>query len=176
MELLKYKDFEGSAELDMERKLCRGRLLFIDDVVTYESSTIDGLQGEFEAAVDDYLSTCEQVGKEPQKPCRGQFNVRVPPALHRAAAREAVIEKTTLNDIVRKSLEVYLRREPASPLETSRARKGAAGEVATGSSASNVTVEGFLLESVFGGAKYVATTTSATIDITDAGAPEPHVH
>ena len=40
MNILKYKDFEGSAELDMERQVCRGKLLFIDDLVTYEAASI----------------------------------------------------------------------------------------------------------------------------------------
>lgn len=108
MEILKYKEFEGSAELDMNRNVCRGKILFVDDVVTYESKSIDGLQKEFEAAVDDYIDTCKQVGKEPQKSCRGQFNVRVTPELHRAATRRAISDETSLNDVVFQALSVYL--------------------------------------------------------------------
>lgn len=108
MEILKYKEFEGSAELDMSRNVCRGKILFIDDVVTYESKAIDGLQKEFEAAVDDYIDTCKQIDKEPQKSCRGQFNVRVSPALHRAATRRAVSDDTSLNDVVFRALSAYL--------------------------------------------------------------------
>jgi predicted HicB family RNase H-like nuclease len=63
---LKYKDYEGTAELDMARGVCRGKALFIDDLVTYEAAPPSNLQSEFEAAVDDYLETCAVVGKEPQ--------------------------------------------------------------------------------------------------------------
>lgn len=118
MEILKYKDFEGSAELDMHKKVCRGKVLFIDDLVTYESANIDGLQVEFETAVDDYVETCKQIGKEPQKSCRGQFNVRVPPEVHRAAARRAVVDKTSLNDVVCKALERYLLERYTVELST----------------------------------------------------------
>lgn len=86
MEILKYKGYEGTAELDMSRKICRGKILFIKDLVTYESCSPADLQKEFESAVDDYLETCASLGKEPDKPFKGLFNVRVSPNLHRAAA------------------------------------------------------------------------------------------
>lgn len=108
MEILKYKEYEGSAELDMKRNVCRGKILHIDDVVTYESKSIDDLQMQFEEAVDDYIETCNQIGKEPQKACRGQFNVRVSPGLHRAAIRRSIADDTSLNDVVCKALEAYL--------------------------------------------------------------------
>lgn len=108
MEILKYKEFEGSAELDMKRNVCRGKILYIDDAVTYESKSIDDLQKQFEEAVDDYIETCQQIGKESQKSCRGQFNVRVSPELHRAATRRSIADDTSLNDVVCKALEAYL--------------------------------------------------------------------
>lgn len=108
MEILKYKEFEGSTELDMTRNVCRGKILHIDDVVTYESKSIDNLQKQFEEAVDDYIETCNQIGKGPQKACRGQFNVRVGPGLHRAATRRSIADNTSLNDVVCKALEAYL--------------------------------------------------------------------
>lgn len=108
MEILKYKEFEGSAELDMKRNVCRGKILYIDDAVTYESTSIQNLQNEFEEAVDDYIETCKQIGKDPQKSCRGQFNVRVSPELHRAATRRSITDDTSLNDVVCQALESYL--------------------------------------------------------------------
>ena len=108
MEILKYRDFEGSAELDMDQQVCRGKILFIDDLVTYQSASIKGLQKQFEDAVEDYIQTCEQIGKEAQKTCKGQFNVRVSQDLHKAATRRAVLDGTRLNDIVCKALQAYL--------------------------------------------------------------------
>lgn len=112
MEILKYKGYEGSAELNLERKVCWGKILYIDDVVTYESDSIADLQKQFEDAVDDYVETCELIGKEPQKSCRGLFNVRVSPELHKAGLRRAVIDDSSLNDVVRKALETYLMPKP----------------------------------------------------------------
>jgi predicted HicB family RNase H-like nuclease len=108
VDILKYKEYEGTAELDMSRGICRGKILFIDDLVTYESDSPVGLRREFEAAVDDYLETCAALGKEPQRPFRGLFNVRVPPELHRAAALRATMEGVSLNDVVVRSLDCFL--------------------------------------------------------------------
>jgi len=112
MDLLQYNGYEGTAELDMARRVCRGRLLFIDDLVTYEAATPDLLQKEFEAAVDDYLQTCAQVGKDPQRPFKGLFNVRVPPILHRAAAIRATCDGVALNEVVVQALTAYLNIRP----------------------------------------------------------------
>lgn len=108
MDILKYKDYEGTAELDMSRGVCRGKILFINDLVTYEAASPADLQKEFEAAVDDYLDTCRQVGKEAQRPFRGAFNVRVSPALHRTAAIRAVADCISLNEVVVRALDAYL--------------------------------------------------------------------
>jgi predicted HicB family RNase H-like nuclease len=108
MNILKYKDYEGTAELDMERMVCFGKILFINDLITYQSATITELQKEFEAAVDDYLETCAELGREPQKPLKGQFNVRISPALHKAATLRAIEDSTTLNEVVARAMESYL--------------------------------------------------------------------
>lgn len=108
MDILKYKEYEGTAELDMSRGVCRGKILFISDLVTYESATPTQLQQEFEAAVDDYLETCTSLARDPAKPFRGQFNVRVPSELHRAATLCSVEDDISLNDVVVKALDAFL--------------------------------------------------------------------
>lgn len=108
METLKYKDYEGSAELDMTRGVCRGKILCIEDLVTYESKLPANLQKEFQAAVDDYIETCAALGREAQKPFKGVFNVRVSPTLHKAAVQRAIAENVKLNDVVVRALDAFL--------------------------------------------------------------------
>lgn len=108
MDILKYKDYEGTAEVDMARRVCRGKILFIDDLVTYEAASPAELQTEFDAAVDDYIDTCTTLGREPQKPLRGQFNVRIPPALHKAAALRALADNVSLNDVAVRALDAFV--------------------------------------------------------------------
>ena len=109
MEQLKYKDFYGSAEIDLEAGVCRGKLLFIDDLVTYQADTVGGLKKEFENAVEDYLVTCVEVGKAPQKAFTGVFNVRISPQDHRAASLLALKEQQSLNSFVSKAIHTYLQ-------------------------------------------------------------------
>ena len=108
MDILRYKEYEGTAELDMDRMLCRGKILFIDDLVTYVADTPARLQQAFEEAVEDYLVTCAELGRPPQKPLKGLFNVRVSAALHRAASLRALKDETTLNEVVVRALDAYL--------------------------------------------------------------------
>lgn len=108
MDILKHKDYEGSAEIDMARFVCRGKILFIDDLVTYEAGSPAELQREFEAAVDDYIDTCALLDREPKKPLKGQFNVRIPPTLHKAVALRAVADGVSLNEVVVRALDTFV--------------------------------------------------------------------
>jgi predicted HicB family RNase H-like nuclease len=108
MDILNYKGYEGTSELDMDRCVCRGKILFIDDLVTYEADSPKDLQLEFEAAVDDYIETCGELGRVPKKPLKGQFNVRVSPELHKKAVLRAVQDSTNLNSVTIKALENYV--------------------------------------------------------------------
>lgn len=108
MGILKYKDYEGTAEVDTERGVCRGKILFISDLVTYEAETPVQLQAQFQAAVEDYEETCRTLGREPQRPFKGVFNVRLLPALHRAAALRAADEGIALNELMVRAVDAYV--------------------------------------------------------------------
>lgn len=108
MNTLQYKEYEGTAELDMERCICRGKILFINDLIIYEAATPAELQRAFEHAVDDYIETCRDLGIEAKKPLKGQFNVRIPPALHRAAVLFATRNEMYLNEVVVRALDSFV--------------------------------------------------------------------
>lgn len=108
MNTLSYKGFEGSAEIDTELDVCRGKLLFIPDLVTYEAPSAAALKTEFEAAVDDYLDTCRELGREPHRPYKGSFNVRVEPEMHRDAVLYAARMGLKLNEVVVQGLSLVL--------------------------------------------------------------------
>lgn len=109
MEQLKYKDFYGSAEIDLEAGVCRGKLLFIDDLVTYQADTVTGLKKEFEDAVDDYLATCAEIDKKPQKAFTGLFNVRISPDDHRKASFLAFQRGQKLNSFVAEAIHAQVQ-------------------------------------------------------------------
>lgn len=109
---LKHKGYIGSVEVSLEDVCLHGKILFIRDIVTYEGQTVDELNQAFVEAVEDYLATCKELGREPQKPFSGSFNVRVRPELHKAAAEQACREGISLNELVNRALEERLARSP----------------------------------------------------------------
>jgi predicted HicB family RNase H-like nuclease len=128
MTILKYKDYAGSADLDMDRGVLRGKILFIGDLVTYEAPTVKELQQEFEAAVDDYVDTCKEIGKAPQKSFTGVFNVRIEPECHKALAMLAAIDGRTLNAVVAEALHGYVNDRGTSARKGKDLHRPVAGE------------------------------------------------
>lgn len=115
--VFEYMDYLGSAEVDTDNMVLVGRLLFIRDVITYSASTVADLEKEFRAAVDDYLATCAELGDEPDVPCKGSFNVRVSPELHRDAALMARSQGIKLNEFVSNALAAAVARPATRQVE-----------------------------------------------------------
>lgn len=101
----KYKGYEGSVVANLRDNCLHGKLLFVDDLITYEASTIADLQKAFQEAVDDYLAFCEEVGKKPDATYKGSFNVRIGPQAHKDACAAAYRQGRTLNEFVRIAIE-----------------------------------------------------------------------
>ncbi|MBI5675709.1 MAG: type II toxin-antitoxin system HicB family antitoxin [Nitrospirae bacterium] len=108
--VLRYKGFLGSKEISNDNKCIHGKLLFIDDLVTYEAESPAQIEVEFKDAVDDYLDTCRKLGREPLKPFSGTFNVRIGSELHQTLAHYATTNETSINDVVKKALIQYLNK------------------------------------------------------------------
>lgn len=116
--LLSHKGYHGSIEPSVRDGQLKGHILFIDDRVTYSASTIPELQEAFEQTVDGYLEDCARTGKFPQRPFKGQFNVRIAPQLHQTAVLRAEAEGTSLNNVVVRALRNYLHVSDLPDSET----------------------------------------------------------
>lgn len=112
MELLEYKGYTGSVEVSIGEGVLHGKVLFINDLVTYEAADVPGLRQEFEAAVDDYLETCAALDKAPDQAFSGVFNVRLGSDLHRKAAIKATRQSVKLNALVVAAVEQYVSEQP----------------------------------------------------------------
>jgi predicted HicB family RNase H-like nuclease len=108
---LTYKSFTGSVEVSLEDGCLIGRVLFIDDIITYEGETVLELTANFEAAVDRYLAHCKRTGKPANKPYSGTFNVRVGPDLHREAAIAANDASINLNEFVAGAIKAAVKKD-----------------------------------------------------------------
>ncbi|MCX6580454.1 MAG: type II toxin-antitoxin system HicB family antitoxin [Candidatus Aminicenantes bacterium] len=112
--ILEYKGYIGRIEFSAEDKIFHGKLEFINDLVTFEATTVEDLQKEFKSAVDDYLETCKKLSIKPQKSFKGTFNVRVTPELHKEIAFQAVKRNLSLNRLVEAAIRHELSRLESS--------------------------------------------------------------
>ena len=103
--IIEYKGYCTEINYSRKDNVLYGKIEFIDDLVNFESTTVEGIEQEFRNAVDDYIEFCKQVGKEPQKPFKGSFNVRVSPELHRNAANAAMRKGCSLNTFVEQAIK-----------------------------------------------------------------------
>jgi predicted HicB family RNase H-like nuclease len=103
--ILEHKGYAGSVGFSPEDEVFFGQLIGIRDTVSFEGKTVDELKKAFQDAVDDYLDTCKQLGKEPDKVYKGTFNVRVKPSIHRLAVFKSSALNISLNQLVERALE-----------------------------------------------------------------------
>ena len=102
--MMEYKGYTALVEYDDSARAFHGRLLGIRDVVNFEADTVDDLEAEFRASVDDYLEFCAELGREPQRPYSGRFIVRIDPALHQQIHTLAQISSVSMNQWVASTL------------------------------------------------------------------------
>lgn len=104
-DMMRYKKYYGSVHYNDDDKIFYGKVEFIRALVSYEGTDVESLNKAFEEAVDDYLQTCKELGKEPEHPFKGSFNIRVGSKLHQRIALEAMKRGVTLNKYIVDLLE-----------------------------------------------------------------------
>ncbi|KQN33374.1 DNA repair protein [Pedobacter sp. Leaf41] len=94
----------ASVHYNSEDEVFFGKVIGINDLITFEGSSVSELKNGFFEAVDDYLETCKELGKSPDKTYKGVFNLRISSSLHKQVALSASQYKMTLNDFVKTAL------------------------------------------------------------------------
>lgn len=108
MGTLKYKNYFGSVEYSEEDNCLYGKVLGLArQCITYEGNDINELKNDFQNAVDDYLKHCEDNHMKPEKPYKGNFNVRVGPEKHSRIAFRSSQEGISINAYVNNALDFY---------------------------------------------------------------------
>lgn len=109
---LNYKGYTGSVQFDAADRIFHGRVLGIADIIGFEGESVKELEQDFRNAVDDYLETCREMGKEPEKPIPGKVILEIPPDLLAFIALEAGRENKGIEawiaDTCRKAVEKSL--------------------------------------------------------------------
>ncbi|MHC0447196.1 type II toxin-antitoxin system HicB family antitoxin [Flavobacterium sp. 3-218] len=108
---LEYNGYIGTLEFSADDKIFFGKIQGINDLVTFEGSSVTDLEESFKEAVEDYLETCKMLNKSPEKIYKGSFNVRVSQELHQKIALLAVKKGLNLNEIVKEAISYVVKHE-----------------------------------------------------------------
>lgn len=124
--LLEYRGYFGAVSYSSEDDCLVGKVLFINDSLNFDGQSIAEIKKHFKETVDDYLSFCARNGTPPDQACKGSFNVRVGPDLHRASVIAAAQAGMNLNEYVKTALQEKLEADSgkASPPANTTARSG----------------------------------------------------
>lgn len=123
MSILNYRGYQGSVCFENGSLIIQ--ILHIDDTVVDECKSAEDAQSLFEDMVEDYLETCAAMGKEPNKPFKGSFNVRTSPAVHKKVAMLATSEGVSLNAWVIAAIEDKISRNTVSAIAEALRARGA---------------------------------------------------
>lgn len=104
---LTHKGYHGNIDFSLVDGVLHGQIQCINDLVTYEAKTLQELQSAFIEAVDDYLETCEEIGKSPDKPMTGSLNVRIGSELHKKLHIRSLQESKSINEIIKTAIGSY---------------------------------------------------------------------
>jgi predicted HicB family RNase H-like nuclease len=97
---MKYQGYAARIEYSDDDGLLIGHVAGIRDVIGFHGESVSELREAFEEAVDDYLATCEKLGREPQRPFSGKLSLRLDPQLHAQVAIKAELSNQSINQWV----------------------------------------------------------------------------
>ena len=102
---IEYNGYIGTIEYSQGDKCFFGKIDMINDLITFEAQNATEFEENFKNVVDEYLQTCKELNREPQKAFKGVFNVRTGAQLHRLAVQNALKMGISLNSYIKNLIE-----------------------------------------------------------------------
>ena len=94
---MSYKGYTASMIFDAEDKIIVGRVLDIDDIISFHGKSVAEFESNFHSVIEDYLVAAKELGSAPEKPASGKLMLRIAPEVHAAALKAAARSGTSLN-------------------------------------------------------------------------------
>ena len=110
MNTMTYKGYAARIEYSEADGCFIGHIAAINDVIGFHGESVAEMRQAFVEAVDDYLETCEKLGRPPQKPYSGKLMLRIPPEIHAAVATAAEVSGKSINQWAAETLEEAVRQ------------------------------------------------------------------
>ncbi len=108
-DVLKYKGYIGSVHYAAEDRVFYGKVEGINDLISFEGSTVDELVDGFQYMVNEHIEDCKKKNIPFERSYKGNLNIRLSPDLHRKAAYNATLKGISLNqyinDAIKKEIE-----------------------------------------------------------------------
>jgi predicted HicB family RNase H-like nuclease len=118
---MSYKGYTASMVFDAQDKVIVGRVLDIDDIISFHSESVSEFESNFHAAIEGYLAASKELGSAAEKPASGKVMLRIAPEVHAAALKAAARSGTSLNKWAERALGTAARK----PLARATARSEA---------------------------------------------------
>jgi predicted HicB family RNase H-like nuclease len=124
-----YKGYTGVLEVEEDSDGLFGIVLGTRDTITFVGQTVEEARKSFQESVDCYLEHCASMGKEPDRPFTGRFNVQISSEAHRELEELAHMWKVNLNDVVIEALDRFIaanrpvKYKPIEPVKAPKRRR-----------------------------------------------------
>jgi predicted HicB family RNase H-like nuclease len=110
---MSYKGYTASMVFDAEDKVIVGRVLDIDDIISFHGGSVTEFESSFHAAIEGYLAASHELGSAAEKPASGKVMLRIAPEVHAASLKAAAMSGTSLNKWAEGVLAKAARKLPS---------------------------------------------------------------
>ena len=104
-DIMKYKGFIGSVQYAAEDRVFYGKIEGVNDLITFEGSTVDELEEGFKYMVDEHIKDCTKKKIPIEKSYKGNLNIRLSPELHKKVAYNAALRGVSLNQYINDAIK-----------------------------------------------------------------------
>lgn len=107
---MKYKGYWAEIKYSDEDECFCGFIEGLkEDVISFEGETVKDLKRDFKNAIEDYLRTCNEINKEPEKQCKGSLNIRLGVELHNKVKMKSIEKNISINELIKNAVSAYLK-------------------------------------------------------------------
>lgn len=108
--IMKYKGYWAEIKYSDEDECFCGFIEGLkEDVISFEGETVKDLKRDFKNAIEDYLRTCREINKEPEKQCKGSLNIRLGVELHNKVKMKSIEKNISINELIKNAVSAYLK-------------------------------------------------------------------
>ena len=106
--LMRYRGYLARIDYDDLDGVFVGNVLGLSEAISFVGGSAAELRGDFEFAIDHYLSVCKAAGIAPQKQASGKLLLRLPIETHAALQIAAKVQRLSVNDWLVEAIEQRL--------------------------------------------------------------------